>query len=70
MFDDVLAVSRPDPHTDGDRWQTLGLASSILVFVIHTWPEPDPATGQEIGRVISARKATPHERRAYEEGEF
>jgi uncharacterized protein len=30
----------------------------------------DPDTGEEVGRIISARKATSHERRAYEEGEF
>jgi len=26
--------------------------------------------GREVGRIISVRKATPRERRAYEEGEF
>jgi hypothetical protein len=42
----------------------------VVVFVVHTWPEPDPDTGEEVGRIISARKATAHERRAYEEGVF
>lgn len=70
VFDDELAVSRLDPHPDGDRWQTVGLVGAVVLFVVHTWPEPDPETGEEIGRIISARKATTHERRAYEEGEF
>ncbi len=70
VFDDPLAVSRVDPHPDGDRWQTVGLVGMIFLFVVHTWPEPDPVTGDEVGRIISARKATAHERRAYEEGEF
>lgn len=70
VFDDPLAVSRPDVHPDDDRWQTIGLVKAVLLFVIHTWPESDPITGEEIGRIISARKATSHERRAYEQGEF
>ena len=69
-FDDPLAVSRPDPHPDADRWQTMGLAGSVVLFVVHTVPEPDPSTGAETGRIISARKATAHERKVYEEGEF
>jgi len=70
VFDDPLAVSRPDPHPDGDRWQTMGLAGSVVLFVVHTGPEGDPVTGEETGQIISARRATTHERRAYEEGEF
>jgi len=38
----------------------------VVVLVIHTLPEMDPGTGQEIGRIISARKATKRERRVYE----
>jgi hypothetical protein len=34
----------------------------------HTWPEE--SEGEEVGRIISARKATAHERRAYEEVNF
>ena len=70
VFEDELAVSRPDPHPDGDRWQTVGVVGPVCLFVVHTWPEPDAETGDETGRIISARKATAHERRAYEEGEF
>ncbi len=70
VFDDTLTVSRVDPHPDGDRWQTVGMVGAVVLFVIHTWPVPDPATGEETGRIISARRATAHERRAYEEGDF
>jgi uncharacterized DUF497 family protein len=70
VFDDPLAVSRLDPHPNGDRWQTVGAVGSIHLFVVHTWPEKEIASGEEIGRIISARKATAHERRAYEEGDF
>ena len=69
VFDDPLAFSRPDPHLDGDRWQTLGLVGDVILFVVHTWPEPDPMTGETSGRLISARKATAHERKAYQDGE-
>lgn len=70
VFDDPLAVSRRDSHPDGDRWQTMGLVGNLVLFVVHTWPMPDPESGEETGRIISARKATTHERRTYEEGEF
>jgi uncharacterized protein len=69
MFDDSLHASRPDPHPDGDRWPTIGLVGPVLLLVVHTWPE-GPEGGEQVGRIISARKATAHERRAYEEGNF
>jgi uncharacterized protein len=70
VFADPLAVSRPDPYPHEERWQTIGLIGKMTVFVVHTWLEPDPLTGEETGRIISAREATPYERRAYEEGTF
>jgi uncharacterized DUF497 family protein len=70
VFRDLLAASRRDPYPDEERWQTIGVIGHVVVFVVHTWPEPHPPTGEEVGRIISARKATAHERRAYEEGQF
>jgi uncharacterized DUF497 family protein len=62
---DPLALSVPDPHPDGDRWVTLCQAQEgPVLFVVHTWPD-DP---EEPGRIISARKATRRERKAYENG--
>ncbi len=69
-FNDPLAASRRDQYPYEERWQTIGLISNIVVLVVHTAPELDAVTGEEIGRIISARKATAHERRAYEESEF
>jgi uncharacterized DUF497 family protein len=67
---DPLAVSRPDPHPDGDRWQLVGSAAGVVtLFVVYA----DPVTmadGSEIGRIISVRKATARERKAYEEDHF
>ncbi|MDV2998775.1 MAG: hypothetical protein N5P05_000381 [Chroococcopsis gigantea SAG 12.99] len=70
VFADPLAVSRPDPYPHEERWQTIGLIGELTVFVAHTWPELNQATGEETGRIISARRATAPERRAYEEGTF
>ena len=70
VFDDPLAASRTDPYPHQRRWQTIGMIGNVVVLVVHTWPEPDPVTEEEVGRIIGARKATPHERKAYEEGGF
>ena len=69
---DPLATSRPDPHPDGDRWQTIGMpsvTSPVVLIVVHTQPVV-AADGEEEGRIVSARLAERWERRAYEKGEF
>jgi|HubBroStandDraft_1064217.scaffolds.fasta_scaffold00314_22 uncharacterized DUF497 family protein len=68
VFLDPLALSDPDPSPDEERWRTLGLVRDILLFVVHTWPESENDEGDPVGRIISARRATPRERRAYEDG--
>ena len=72
VFADPLAMSRPDPYPNEERWQTIGLIGSMIIFVVHTYPEFDSETAlaQEIGRIISACQATSHERRSYEEESF
>ena len=67
VFDDPRAISRLDRVEDGEeRWQTLGLAGGIVVLLVaHTYREDG---GEEVIRIISARKATPHERKIYERG--
>jgi uncharacterized DUF497 family protein len=70
VFDDPLAATRWDSFPYEERWRTVGLIGSVAVFVVHTWPKGAPETSEETGRIISARKATKHERRAYEEGDF
>ncbi len=66
VFEDQLALSKPDRVTGGEqRWHTLGMVEGILLLVSHTVYEYE---GEEIIRIISARKATAHERRRYEQG--
>jgi uncharacterized DUF497 family protein len=71
VFPDPLAVTLPDPHPDEERWRTIGSPgrNNVVLFVVHTWPKRIES-GEEVGRIIGARKATRHERRAYEEGKF
>lgn len=66
VFDDPHAVSVLERVENGEeRWQTLGLAGGIVVLlVVHTYHEEG---GEEVIRIISARKATPAERKIYEE---
>ena len=50
--------------------RTIGMVGTQVVMVVHAWPDFDTETGEEVGRVISARKATRREREAYEEGHY
>jgi len=67
-FDDPLHLLIPDVVVDGEqRWQLIGMASDVaLLVVIHTCRDED---GDELVRIISARKAEPYERRGYEDRE-
>jgi uncharacterized DUF497 family protein len=62
VFDDPYYVAVLDRIVDGEeRWQSIGMAGGIAVVVVaHTLSE-------NLIRIISARKATPQERRSYEE---
>ena len=42
----------------------------MTLFVVHTRAEFGSVSGEETGRIVSARKATRQERNAYEEGYF
>jgi len=66
VFEDPYALSLQDRFVDDEeRWQTLGnVGGNIVVLVAHTYSE---AHGEEVIRIISARKATSTERKAYEE---
>jgi uncharacterized DUF497 family protein len=66
VFDDPHAVTIPDRMHDEDeeRFITLGrLEGRSILFVVNTERE---AYGEEVIRLISARKATPGERKIYE----
>jgi uncharacterized protein len=64
-FDDPYALTQRDESTgEEERWITLGSASpSTVLFVVHTWR----GRSEEVVRIISARPATPRERKSYEE---
>jgi DNA-binding winged helix-turn-helix (wHTH) protein/uncharacterized DUF497 family protein len=63
VFDDPNAINIPDPFIDGE-WKTLGLANeSVLLMVEHTG---HPENRQRI-LIHRARRATPKERRVYEQ---
>jgi uncharacterized DUF497 family protein len=59
-----------DPDPDEARWVTVGVVGPVTILAVHTWPEAGTEGGEPIGRIISARKATSRERKAYEEGSF
>jgi uncharacterized DUF497 family protein len=70
VFLDPLYVSVEDRIEDGEpRWLTLGVADGlILLAVAHTVREErEPGRSVEVIRIISARQATPKERRRYED---
>ena len=65
VFEDPLHVSVPDGSEHGEeRWKTIGLVGSqAIVLVVHTYGDQH---GEEIIRIISARKATKWERDRYQ----
>ena len=67
VFDDPLHISIQDRFENGEeRWRTVGLAGGVvLLLVAHTTRDED---GDEVVKIISARKATRHERVRYEQG--
>ena len=65
VFADPLAMlmADPDHSVDEERYVLLGESTQRNLLVV-AFAERPPRT-----RLISAREATPHERRQYEEGE-
>jgi uncharacterized protein len=57
-----------DRVVDGEqRWHTIGLIEGVLLLlVVHTMRGEDE---EEMVRIVSAREATTHERRLYEDGQ-
>ena len=66
VFDDPSNVSFIERITHGEgRWQTIGSVGGIAVIVVvHTYQEQGR---NEVIRIISARKASKHERKLYAE---
>lgn len=65
-FFDPWAITIQDRFEDGEeRWQTIGLVDGVrLLLVAHTIRDDN---GRELIRIISARRAEPHERRRYDQ---
>lgn len=67
VFDDPYHLSLQDRHENGEfRWQTIGLVHGLIVIMVaHTVRFE---SGDEVIRIISARKADRKERSRYEHG--
>ena len=66
VFDDPYAITQRDQaFEDEDRWITVGaIGQGSILLVVHTFYAQ---RGEEVIRIISARAAESHERKAYEE---
>ena len=61
VFSDEFALTVADDFTEEERFVTLGTdALGRVLVVVYTW------RGEHLLRIISARKATRHERTQYE----
>lgn len=67
-FADPFCLTIPDRTVQGeDRFWTIGRVENLVILVVvHTTRDQQ---GEEITRIVSARKATPRERRFYEEAD-
>ncbi|MFZ0958408.1 MAG: BrnT family toxin [Candidatus Sulfotelmatobacter sp.] len=65
VFDDPFYVSTQDREVDGEaRWQTIGMVLGAQILVVAHTVEDE----ESVIRILSARKATPRERRIYAQG--
>lgn len=65
IFDDPFCITFVERNELGEeRWHGIGtIEGMILLLVVHTYHQEE---AQEIIRIISARRATRHERKLYE----
>lgn len=68
VFSDPFCLTIPDRIVQGEeRFWTIGrLENLVVLVVVHLVRDQE---GTEVIRIISARKATPRERRLYEEAD-
>jgi uncharacterized DUF497 family protein len=69
-FDDPLAITTQDRDVDGEqRYHLIGAVFMRIILVAHVIRTKSPmASGEDdsVIRIVSARKATPAERKLYE----
>ena len=77
VFEDeccLIAADRIDPETGEQRWHAIGAIRrneteiSAVLLVVHVYREE--RNGEEIIRIISARRADKHELQRYQEQEM
>ena len=66
VFSDPFLRVIEDFSGGEQRWQSYGMIDAAYVLVVHT-ERIDEVEGGAIGRIISARRMTPNERRWYEQ---
>jgi uncharacterized DUF497 family protein len=65
VWEDPLHIVVADRIEAGEqRWHAVGLVGSVVVLVVHSHPDRED---EERVRIIGARKATPGERKRYEQ---
>lgn len=58
----IVVLDRVSEHEE--RWHAIGRVGAVtILLVVHSYPD-----GDDVIRIIGARKATPQERRRYEQG--
>lgn len=62
---DPFHLSKLDTDSGEIRFKTLAAIGSQILMIVHTEPTFERISGNWVGRIISARKAEPAERRAY-----
>lgn len=67
VFEDPFILSIPDRRFDygEERWRSLGLIKDMVIYIAHTVGED--TNGEEIIRIILARKATQSETKKYDD---
>ena len=67
-LEDPFAIEEEDLTDDGEqRLRTVGMAEGAVVVVVIHVDRTYPGNQDVIARIISARKATPGERREYDQ---
>ena len=66
IFFDSNCLTKMDFVQDGEqRWKTLGMLADTMVILFVGHVVFDDKLGREVVRIITARRATPHEEKSY-----